>query len=50
MLTKTSMLTILTKEVIASILLNNIIFYRSIFFDIKIAGKIFSTGPDEADL
>ena len=50
MLTKTSMLTILTKEVITSILLNNIILYRSTFFDIKIAGRIFSTGPDEADL
>ena len=41
MLTKTSMLTILTKEVITSILLNNIILYRSIFFDIKIAGEYF---------
>ena len=35
---------------ITSILPNNIILYRSIFFDIKIAGRIFSTGPDEADL
>ena len=50
MLTKTSRLTILTKEVITSILLNNIILYRLMFFDIKIAGRIFSTGPDEADL
>ena len=45
------MLTLQTKEVITSILLNdNIILYRSIFFDIKIAGRIISTGPDEADL
>ena len=50
MLTKTLMLTIQTIEVITSILLNNIILYWSILFDIKIAGRIFSMGPDEADL
>ena len=44
------MLTIQTEEVITSILLYDIILYRSIFFDIKLAGRIFSTGPDEADL
>ena len=41
MLTKTPMLPIQTKEVITSILLNNIILYRSVFFTSKLLGEYF---------